>query len=99
MIRTFSGAQKTKATGVSAPAALKNSSLDYAPLASLVQWNINGQRQAGALLDSLQSFYADSDALYLAVKNIVSDGETTEALTALRGFLSVIQKAAERGAP
>ena len=98
MIAPITETKKTKAAGAATPTALRNPNLNYAPLATLVQSNIDGQRLAGAFLEGLESYYCDSDGLYLAVKSMLSHGQDIEALTTLRGFFRIIQKRLERGA-
>lgn len=90
---------KIKAAGVGTEAALKNADLNYAPLANLVQANMNGQRLASKFLEELHSHYADPDTVYLAVKQILNGPCDIETLTTLRGFMRVIQKRIERSAP
>lgn len=99
MSRAPIGPTKTKAAGLDTRAALENTQLDYAPLGTLVQANINGQRMASKFLEELHSQYADPDTLYLAVKATLSDANNIEALTTLRGFMRVIQKRIERSSP
>jgi hypothetical protein len=89
---------KTRAAGLDTRAALQNTQLDYAPVANLIQANIDGQRLAKAFLSDLQNSYADPDAMYLAIKSIEGDGQHMEALATLRGFARILQKALERSA-
>jgi hypothetical protein len=98
MDRTFTESKKTKATGVSAPAALLNNKLDYAPLGDLVQANIDGFRLAADAIEDLNTHFADPDALYLALKTIAPDTRDTLALTRMRGFMRALQKALSRSA-
>lgn len=94
------GSTKRKAAPLSqGNTALQNTNLDYAPLANLVQANVNGQRMASKFLEELHSHYADPDTLYLAVKHILPEIGDIEALTTLRGFMRIIQKRIERSAP
>ena len=97
MNTSITEAEKTKAAGAATPTALKNPNLDYAPLADLVQWNIDGQRLAGTFLQGMNCQFFDCDALYFAVKLVTGDCLDTEALTTLRGFMRILQKRLERG--
>ena len=88
-----------KAPGTDAPAAPKNSSLDYSPLGDLVQANIAGQRLAADMLAELFGYFADPDTLDLALKTLAPDSHDIVALTRMRGFIRNLRKRIERSAP
>jgi len=98
MSRALLASQKIKAVGLDTRTALENTQLDYAPLATLVQANINGQRLASTALDEMQGHCADPDTLYLALKTIMPTSRDIEALTTMRGFMRILQKRIERTA-
>jgi len=75
--------------------ALLNPQLDYAPLADLVQANLDGQRLAAARIADLKRFYADPDMLYLTVKSILPETLTAKQMAALRGLMRGLQKTLE----
>lgn len=78
-----------------AESTLQNKSLDYTPLSNLIQANIDGQRAASNCLEAMRDHFADPDSLYLAVKALLPASDI-EALTRLRGFMRICQKAIER---
>ena len=95
----FPEAEKTKAAGAGTQAALKNPTLDYAPMGDLVQANIDGQRTAADVLAQMKTHFADPDTLYLALKAIGPDCRDIRALTRMRGFMRILQKRIERSEP